>query len=105
MARQWCSAMVASLRKAEVKLLQSDKAGGFVLMPKVLYDSKAEEALRKNFKVLTDIKGTRVKTQAAKLRRSGANSFGRLAEFAKSLPGSPKFQLRYKLMVNNEYYK
>ncbi|KAH8027751.1 hypothetical protein HPB51_009418 [Rhipicephalus microplus] len=53
--------------KAEVKLLQSDKEGGFVLMPKHLYDSKAEEAMRKNFKVLPAIKGTRVRTQAAKL--------------------------------------
>ncbi|KAL3191306.1 hypothetical protein MRX96_018714 [Rhipicephalus microplus] len=49
-ARQRSSAVVASLRRAEVKLLQSDKGGGLVLMPKHLYDSKAEEAMRKNFK-------------------------------------------------------
>ncbi|KAL3218303.1 hypothetical protein MRX96_005958 [Rhipicephalus microplus] len=66
-ARQRSSALVASLRKAEVKLLQSDKQGGFVLMPKHLYDSKVEEAMRKNFKVFQAIKGARVRSQAAKL--------------------------------------
>ncbi|KAL3174054.1 hypothetical protein MRX96_011795 [Rhipicephalus microplus] len=48
-APQQSSAMVASLQRAEVKLLQSDKEGGFVLMTKPLYDSKAEEAMRKEF--------------------------------------------------------
>ncbi|KAH8008917.1 hypothetical protein HPB51_007573 [Rhipicephalus microplus] len=66
-ARQRSSAVVASLRKPDVEFLQSDKEGGLVLTSKLLYDSKAEEAMRKNFKLLPAIKGTRVRTQAAKL--------------------------------------
>ncbi|KAH8009003.1 hypothetical protein HPB51_008933 [Rhipicephalus microplus] len=58
-ARQRSSAVVTSLRRAEVKLLQFDKEGGFVLMLKRLYESKAEEAMQKNFKVLPAIKETR----------------------------------------------
>ncbi|KAL3247413.1 hypothetical protein MRX96_057074 [Rhipicephalus microplus] len=58
MAQRRSSAVIASLRRAEVKLPQSDKEAWFVLMPKHLHGSKAEEAMRKNFKVLPAIKGT-----------------------------------------------
>ncbi|KAH8009535.1 hypothetical protein HPB51_018181 [Rhipicephalus microplus] len=57
-AQQRSSAVVASLRRADVKLLQSDKEGRFVLTPKNLYDSKTEEAMRKNFNVLPATKET-----------------------------------------------
>lgn len=61
-ARQRSNAIVAGLRRADVKLLQSDKEGGFVLMPKQVYDSKAEEAIRNNFKELPAVKGARART-------------------------------------------
>ncbi|KAG0413604.1 hypothetical protein HPB47_009257 [Ixodes persulcatus] len=35
-----------------LKLLTSDKAGGFVVLPEALYKTKAKEAIQKNFKPL-----------------------------------------------------
>ncbi|KAL3207983.1 hypothetical protein MRX96_039350 [Rhipicephalus microplus] len=40
--------LVSALEKADIKLLQSDKEGGFVLFPNPLYEEKVVAALSEN---------------------------------------------------------
>ncbi|KAH8041611.1 hypothetical protein HPB51_017056 [Rhipicephalus microplus] len=55
-----------SLRAADLKLLQADKEGGFVLAPTTVYKEKADAAVTENFQV-ANVKPSKVKATASKL--------------------------------------
>lgn len=60
------NSVAALLRKADIKVLQADKEGAFVIVPRHVYD-KAELAISGNFKELSDVSPAKVKSKAAKL--------------------------------------
>lgn len=49
-----------------LSILQSDKEGGFAVLPNALFNKKANEAIAKNFKVVNE-KPSRVRMKALKL--------------------------------------
>ncbi|XP_075740507.1 uncharacterized protein LOC142786762 [Rhipicephalus microplus] len=58
--------VIKSLRAADLKLLQADKEGGFVLAPTTVYKEKADAAVTENFQV-ANVKPSKVKATASKL--------------------------------------
>ncbi|KAL1417544.1 hypothetical protein MTO96_026763 [Rhipicephalus appendiculatus] len=60
------ASVIKSLRAADLKLLQADKEGGFVLAPTAVYREKAGAAVTSNFQV-TNVKLSKVKAAAGKL--------------------------------------
>ncbi|KAL1470385.1 hypothetical protein MTO96_024346 [Rhipicephalus appendiculatus] len=74
-----------SLRAADLKLLQADKEGGWVLAPTAVYKEKADTAVTSNFQV-TNMKPFKVKAVAGKLCEEAG-----LQKLASSKPStSPK---------------
>ncbi|KAH8020796.1 hypothetical protein HPB51_003785 [Rhipicephalus microplus] len=59
--------MVTSLREAGLKLLLSDKEGGFVVLPRSLYKEKAAAAILENFNEVKGVVPAKVKTRAVQL--------------------------------------
>ncbi|KAM7304093.1 uncharacterized protein ISCGN_013993 [Ixodes scapularis] len=55
---------VALLREANLKLLLSDKEGGFVVIPDKIYSQKSLEAITGNFRPLKDHRPKKVKAEA-----------------------------------------
>ncbi|KAH7934647.1 hypothetical protein HPB51_028986 [Rhipicephalus microplus] len=53
--------LVSALKKADIKLLQSDNEGGFVLFPNPLYEEKVVAALSGNFRELPKVAPAKVK--------------------------------------------
>ncbi|KAH6932715.1 hypothetical protein HPB50_008911 [Hyalomma asiaticum] len=56
---------VAVLREADLKLLLSDKEGGYVVMPSGLYKDKADAAILNNFKELQGVPPAKIPTEGA----------------------------------------
>ncbi|KAH8038593.1 hypothetical protein HPB51_002232 [Rhipicephalus microplus] len=55
-----------TVRSQDLKLLQADKEGGFVLAPTTVYKEKADAAVTENFQV-ANVKPSKVKATASKL--------------------------------------
>lgn len=72
--------MVTSLREAGLKLLLSDKEGGFVVLPRSLYKEKAAAAILENFNEVKGVVPAKVKTRAVQLCEKAG-----LAKLAKSV--------------------
>ncbi|KAH8032483.1 hypothetical protein HPB51_025936 [Rhipicephalus microplus] len=72
--------MVTSLREAGLKLLLSDKEGGFVVLPRSLYKEKAAAAILENFNEVKGVVPAKVKTRAVQLCEEAG-----LAKLAKSV--------------------
>lgn len=60
-------AIVDHFKCANLKLLTSDKEGGFFVLPDELYSKKAKEPVDKNFKPVKPGSLNRVKSRAKKL--------------------------------------
>ncbi|KAL1473030.1 hypothetical protein MTO96_038980, partial [Rhipicephalus appendiculatus] len=72
--------VVSSLREADLKLVLSDKEGGFVVMTSGTYAEKAREAITSNFHRVHDVDLEKVKKQALKpLKRCEDLKLGKIA--------------------------
>ncbi|KAG0436406.1 hypothetical protein HPB47_017961 [Ixodes persulcatus] len=60
-------AIVDHFKCANLKLLTSDKEGGFVVLPHELYTKKAKEAVDKNFKPVKPGSLNKVESRAKEL--------------------------------------
>ncbi|KAG0423352.1 hypothetical protein HPB47_000868 [Ixodes persulcatus] len=58
---------ICALREANLKLLLSDKEGGFAIVPDDIYNQKAAEAITSNFTLLKNYKPEKTKKEAVKL--------------------------------------
>ncbi|CAN8005973.1 unnamed protein product, partial [Ixodes pacificus] len=58
---------ISALREANLKLLLSDKEGGFAIVPDDIYNQKAAEAITSNFTLLKSYKPEKTKKEAVKM--------------------------------------
>ncbi|XP_077502011.1 uncharacterized protein LOC144113013 [Amblyomma americanum] len=83
------TAAVSALKDAGVKLVQSDKEGGFVVVVNDLYKEKAQAAVAANFRQVKTVKPSKVQEQAVQLcERAGLS---RLASSVKASKASSLF--------------
>ncbi|KAH9359777.1 hypothetical protein HPB48_022373 [Haemaphysalis longicornis] len=75
--------VVFALKDADLKLLCSDKEGGFAVLPSAFYSEKAKEAVLNNFKAAPDVKPQKVKKEVLRLCEELA-----LRKFARSVKKS-----------------
>ncbi|KAH7972618.1 hypothetical protein HPB52_014188 [Rhipicephalus sanguineus] len=91
------SSVVASLRKDNFKLLQTDKEGGFVMMTSRVYNEKAGRALHSNFRSAENFHPAKAKKEALKaitadkIYSSFCTNFPGLS-FTKELPEGKKLR-------------
>lgn len=81
--------VVSALKVADLKLLCSDKEGGFAVLPSALYSEKAREAVLNNFKAAPDVKPQKVKKEALRLCEELA-----LTKLGSSVKKSPELSLK-----------
>ncbi|KAM7313816.1 uncharacterized protein ISCGN_003603 [Ixodes scapularis] len=58
---------ISALREANLKLLLSDKEGGFAIVPDDIYNQKAAEAITSNFTLLKSYKPEKTRKEAVKM--------------------------------------
>ncbi|KAG0433902.1 hypothetical protein HPB47_019496 [Ixodes persulcatus] len=69
-----------------LKLLTSDKEGGFVVLPEALYKTKAKEAIQKNFKPLgSNMASMKVQDLKKELKARGLSTAGNKTELIERL--------------------
>ncbi|KAH9360707.1 hypothetical protein HPB48_020484 [Haemaphysalis longicornis] len=81
--------VVSALTDTDLKLLCSDKEGGFAVLPSALYHQKAREDVLNNFKAAPDVKPHKVKKGALRLCEELA-----LTKLASSVKKSPELSLK-----------
>ncbi|KAG0419899.1 hypothetical protein HPB47_003812 [Ixodes persulcatus] len=80
--------VVQLFNESKLKLLQSDKEGGFVVVPEGLFQERAGQAVLKNFRGVTGVELKKVKAQAVRL----CGQFG-LDSLKKSVSGAKGLNL------------